>query len=43
MFMFMNMLFQKQVIPRPTEPAPGGEHFSAREDEIDYNHPEGGY
>ena len=23
MFMFLNMLFQKQVIPRPTEPAPG--------------------
>ena len=43
MFMFMNMLFQKQLIPRPTEPAPGGENFSAREQESDYNHPKGGY
>ena len=43
MFMFMNMLFQKQLIPRPTEPAPGGEDFSAREQESDYNHPQGGY
>ena len=43
MFMFMNMLFQKQVIPRPTTPAPGGEDFEAREDEVDFNHPEEGY
>ena len=27
MFMFMNMLFQKLVEPRPTEPAPGAEGF----------------
>ena len=27
MFMFMNMLFQKQVEPRPKEPAPGAEGF----------------
>ena len=43
MFMFMNMLFQKQVIPRPTEPAPGGEDFEAREDEENFNHPPEGY
>ncbi len=43
MFMFMNMLFQRQLEPRPTEPAPGGEHFAAREDEDDFNHPRGGY
>ena len=29
--MFMNMLFQKKVIPRPTEPAPGGDGFKPRE------------
>jgi quercetin dioxygenase-like cupin family protein len=43
MFMFMNMLFQKTVIPRPTEPAPGAEGFAAREEEVDLNHPEEGY
>ena len=43
MYLFMNMLFQKTVEPRPTEPAPGGEGFSAREEESDFNHPEGGY
>ncbi len=43
MFMFMNMLFQKQVIPRPTTAAPGGENFSVRENEEDFNHPEDGY
>lgn len=43
MFMFMNMLFQKQVAPRPTTPAPGGEDFSAREKEDDFNHPKDGY
>jgi quercetin dioxygenase-like cupin family protein len=43
MFVFMNMLFQKQVEPRKTEPAPGGEGFVPREEETDYNHPEGGY
>lgn len=43
MFMFMNMLFQKQVLPRPTEPAPGAEDFVAREDEDDLNHPPEGY
>ena len=31
MFMFMNMLFQKQVEPRPKEPAPGAEGYKVRE------------
>ena len=39
MYMFMNMLFQHQVEPRPTAPAPGGEGFKVRELEDDYNHP----
>lgn len=43
MFLFMNMLFQKTVEPRQTEPAPGGEDFVVREDEDDFNHPEDGY
>lgn len=43
MFMFMNMLFQKQVLPRPTEPAPGAEDFVVREYEDDLNHPPEGY
>ena len=43
MYMFMNMLFQHQVEPRPSEPAPGGEGFVARNDEEDFNHPKGGY
>ena len=43
MFVFMNMLFQKTVIPRETTPAPGGENFVVREEEEDHNHPEGGY
>jgi mannose-6-phosphate isomerase-like protein (cupin superfamily) len=43
MFMFMNMLFQKQLIPRPTTPAAGAEDFVAREDEDDFNHPRDGY
>ena len=38
MYMFMNMLFQHQVEPRPSEPAPGGEGFKAREGEDDFNH-----
>ncbi len=38
MYMFMNMLFQKQVEPRPSEPAPGAEWFKAREGEADFNH-----
>jgi len=39
MYMFMNMLFQKLVEPRPTEPTPQGEGFVARMEETDYNHP----
>jgi len=42
MFMFMNMLFQKNVVPRPRTPAPGGEDFAPRDDE-DFNHPKDGY
>jgi len=38
MYMFLNMLFQHLVEPRPTEPAPGGQDFEAREAEVDYNH-----
>jgi hypothetical protein len=38
MFMFMNMLFQKTVEPRPTVPAPGGEGYQVREDERNFNH-----
>jgi quercetin dioxygenase-like cupin family protein len=40
MYMFMNMLFQQQVEPRPSEPAPGGEGFVCREAEVNFNHPE---
>jgi len=40
MFMFMNMLFQKTVEPRPTEPAPGADGFRVREDEANFNHEE---
>jgi gentisate 1,2-dioxygenase len=39
MFLFLNMLFQKTVEPRPTEPAPGAENFKVRESEDDFNHP----
>jgi len=38
MYMFMNMLFQHLVEPRPTEPATGGQGFEARESEERYNH-----
>src|ERR671914_2868124 len=38
MYMFMNMLFQQLVEPRPTTPAPGAEDFQAREMEQDFNH-----
>ena len=38
MFMFMNMLFQKMVIPRPTTPATGAENFTPREFEEDFNY-----
>ena len=38
MFIFMNMLFQKMVEPRPSVPAPGAEDFRVREQETDFNH-----
>jgi len=41
MYMFMNMLFQQLVEPRPTEPAPGGVGFAPREQEQDFNHDPG--
>src|ERR671936_382176 len=40
MFMFMNMLFQQLVEPRPSEPAPGTQRHAAREEEANYNHEE---
>jgi len=43
MYIFMNMLFQKQILPRPSVPAQGGEGFRAREQEDDFNHPSEGY
>lgn len=39
MYLFMNMLFQKQLEARNTEP----NGYTVREEEDDYNHPEGGY
>ena len=38
MMMFMNLLFQKSVIPRPTEPTPGGVGFEPRHFETNLNH-----
>src|SRR5215510_4469553 len=38
MYMFMNMLFQTLVEPRPTEPAAGAAPHQVREAEQDYNH-----
>jgi gentisate 1,2-dioxygenase len=38
MFMFMNMLFQQLVEPRPTVAAPGAENFQVREEEQNFNH-----
>ncbi len=38
MVMFMNMLFQKSVIPRPTEPTPEGRGFVPRHFEENLNH-----
>jgi quercetin dioxygenase-like cupin family protein len=43
MYLFMNMLFQKQVEPRALRPTVAGEGFAPREQEVDHNHPEGGY
>ena len=38
MYMFMNMLFQKRVISKPKETAPGAPEFAPRQLEDDYNH-----
>ena len=38
MYMFMNMLFQKLIEPRPTEPTAEGAGFAPREHEHDFNH-----
>jgi quercetin dioxygenase-like cupin family protein len=43
MYLFMNMLFQKQVEPRQTTPTPEGVGFEVREEEEDFNHPAEGY
>jgi quercetin dioxygenase-like cupin family protein len=43
MFMFMNMLFQKLVEPRPPKATKEGEGFEPREAEENHNHPKGGY
>jgi gentisate 1,2-dioxygenase len=43
MYLFMNMLFQKQIEPRHREPTLEGVGFEPREAEQDLNHPEGGY
>ena len=40
MYMFLNMLFQAQVEPRPDKAMPGKESFRVREEEQNYNHPE---
>ena len=40
MIMFMNLLFQKSVIPRPIEPTPEGRGFEPRHFEENLNHPE---
>jgi gentisate 1,2-dioxygenase len=38
MYLFMNMLFQKRVIPPPKEPTPEGKDFEARHYEDNYNY-----
>jgi len=38
MIMFMNMLFQKSVIPRPAEPTPEGKGFEPRHFEENHNY-----
>ncbi len=38
MIMFMNMLFQKSVIPRPAEPTPEGRDFVPRHFEENHNY-----
>ena len=43
MYLFLNMLFQKQVKSRSVEHSEFSEGFEVREAEQDENHPEGGY
>jgi hypothetical protein len=43
MYLFLNMLFQKQVSARPVEHSEASEGFEPREIEQDFNHPKGGY
>ncbi|MBM3607098.1 MAG: cupin domain-containing protein [Alphaproteobacteria bacterium] len=43
MYLFLNMLFQKTVKERPVDVTPECEGFTAREEEVDFNHPKGGY
>jgi quercetin dioxygenase-like cupin family protein len=43
MFLFMNMLFQKTVEKRSEELPEAAIGFAVREEEADFNHPEGGY
>lgn len=43
MYLFLNMLFQKTVKERPLDVTPECEGFVAREEEDDFNHPDGGY
>jgi quercetin dioxygenase-like cupin family protein len=43
MYLFLNMLFQKQVKARPVDVTPEAEGFAPREIEEDFNHPKGGY
>ncbi len=38
MYLFMNMLFQKNVVARPTEPTPEGRGFEPRHYEDNFNH-----
>ena len=38
MYLFMNLLFQKQVIPRPSEPAPGAVGYKPRPLDENYNY-----
>jgi len=38
MIMFMNLLFQQTVIPRPKEPTPEGRGFKPRNDEDNFNY-----
>ena len=38
MLLFMNLMFQQSVIPRPTEPTPEGAGFVPRNFEENYNH-----